>query len=107
VRVEEARKEAEELAVSNVQRLNESREGLLACMQSTKAVLGSVLAKAGSSESDELPEANVHTFSEWLTAEVGQLLPVLDNVLDFGAFVTTLGVARSRFRRRAVTTLKS
>jgi hypothetical protein len=49
----------------------------------------------------------VHTFSEWLTAEVGQLLPVLDNVLDFGAFVTTLGVARSRFRRRAVTTLKS
>jgi hypothetical protein len=54
--------------------------------------LGSIFAKAGSSESDELPEADMHAFSELLTAEVGQLLLVLDNVSDFGAFATALGV---------------
>lgn len=62
-------------------------------MQSAKGVLDSVLTKAGSSESFELPEPNVHSFSEWLNTEVGLLLPVLDNGLEFGAFGAVLGLA--------------
>ena len=60
-------------------------------MQSAKGVLDSILTKAGSSKSFELPEPNVHSFSEWLNTEVGQLLPILDNVLDFGAFWSGVG----------------
>ena len=44
---------------------------------------------------DDLPEANTVAFSSWLSMEVGHLLPLLDSVLDFGAFGATLGVTHS------------
>lgn len=54
-----------------------------------------MLAKVGSSESDDLPEPSVQGFSEWINSEVGQLLLVLDNISDFGASGAALGVVRS------------
>lgn len=95
VEVEEACKKAEELAESNAQRLEYSRKALLACMRDAKVALDVVFAKAGSMVTDDLPEANAVAFSSWLSTEVGHLLPLLDSVLDFGAFGATLGVARS------------
>jgi len=57
--------------------------------------LDAVFAKASSMATDKLLEANATAFSSWLTAEDGHLLPLLDSVLDFGAFDATLGVTHS------------
>lgn len=64
-------------------------------MQDAKVALDAIFAKATSMATDELPEANVVAFSSWLTTKVGQLLPLLDSVSNFGAFGATLGVAHS------------
>lgn len=72
-----------------------SHEALLACMREAKVALDAVFAKAGSTLSNEFPEANPEAVLAWLKMEVGQLVPLLDNVSDFGAYGTTLSVARS------------
>lgn len=46
--------------------------------------------KAGSATSDELPNANAKAFKAWLFAEIGQLVPLLDSVLEFGMYGATL-----------------
>ena len=68
---------------------------MLACTRDAKVALDAVFAKAGSMATDKLSKANVADFLSWLTIEVGQLLPLLDTISDFGAFSATLGVARS------------
>lgn len=68
---------------------------MLACTRDAKVALDAVFVKAGSMATDKLSKANVADFLSWLTIEVGQLLPLLDLVSDFGAFSATLGIARS------------
>ena len=43
--------------------------------------------------SEQLPEADPEAFSTWLKAEVGQLVPLLDNISDIEAYGATLAVA--------------
>lgn len=54
-----------------------------------------VFAKAGSEPCDEFFDADPMSFSTWLKVDVGQLVPLLDNVSDFGAYGATLAVACS------------
>lgn len=49
--------------------------------------------KARAEPSEQLPEADPEAFLTWLKAEVGQLVPLLDNILDFGAYGVTLADA--------------
>ena len=64
-------------------------------MQEVKVALDTVFAKAGLESCEELLDADPMTFLVWLKAEVGQLILLLDSVLDFGAYGATLAVARS------------
>ena len=93
--VEESRKKAEGLVASSAQKLEESRNALLVCMREAKDALDAIFSKAGSKQSDRLPDADPKAFSTWLKSEIGQLVLLLDNVLDFGAYGATLAVARS------------
>lgn len=80
---------------SNAKRLEDSRAALLDCMREAKVDLDEVFARAGSEPCDNFPDADPAAFSVWLKAEVGQLVPLLDNVFYFGAYGATLAVARS------------
>jgi len=62
-------------------------------MRDAKVALDAVFMKAGSAPSDELPDANAKAFKAWLSMEIGQLVPLLDSVLEFGMYGATLGVA--------------
>lgn len=91
--VEESCKKAEGLVASSAKKLEDSRAALLACMREAKVALDVVFAKASSEPYAELPDADPMAFSMWLKAEVGQLVPLLDSVSDFGAYGATLAVA--------------
>lgn len=94
-KAEVACKKAKELAEMNAKKLEVSHAALLACMQEAKAALDVVFAKASSEPCEELPDADPAAFSMLLKAEVGQLVPLLDSVSDFGAYGATLAIARS------------
>lgn len=65
-----AQKEAEELAEKNAKKLEESRSALLACMEEAKVTLDAIFAKAGTEQSEVLPDADPALFSAWLQAEL-------------------------------------
>lgn len=93
--VQESYKKAQGLVASNAKKLEDSRVAFLACMQEAKVALDTIFVKAGSEPGVELPEVDPVAFLSWLKAEVSQLVPLLDIVLDFGAYGVTLAVARS------------
>jgi hypothetical protein len=64
-------------------------------MREAKVALDVVFAKAGLALSDKFPEANPEDVLAWLKRQVSQLVPLLDNILDFGTYGATLSVARS------------
>lgn len=90
-----ARKVAEGKAAASATQVVKLSNGPAACMTTAKEVLDSVLHKAWAISSEALPEASEPAFVEWLKTEVWLVLPMIDNVSDFGALGTALGVARS------------
>jgi hypothetical protein len=93
--VQESYKKAEGLVASNAKKLEDARVALLTCMQEAKVALDTIFVKVGSEPDDELPKVDPVVFLSRLKTEVSQLVPLLDIVLDFGAYGVTLAVAHS------------
>lgn len=83
-RLEKSREEAASLAESRATEMEKSKGALLPCTREAKVILDGVFTKGGMTTSEELPEADLALFADWLLNEIAQFQLLLKGSHDVG-----------------------